>query len=167
MRFILILKSSPHTESGEVPSTEVMEAMMSFYASMNSAGVVLSADGLHASSKDSARVAFSPSGPSTVTPGPFTPPETLVAGFWIIKVKDLEEALEWAKKCPLKEDATIEVRRIVELDDFGENVTEGIRSDNERLRRETEERVQGKGGEYGGGGDDGNAAREDDGRDRM
>ena len=125
---------------------------MSFYSAMNSAGVILAAEGLHASSAG-ARVTFH--GPSesakaaapTVFPGPFKPADELVAGYWIIKVKDLEEALEWVKKCPLEEDgATIEVRRIVEMDDahFEGSVTNEIKEQAERMRRETEERVGGR-----------------------
>src|SRR2546423_15302078 len=122
---------------------------MSFYREMNSAGVVLGAEGLHASSAG-ARVTFHvPSSGAkgvapTIVPGPFTPVEELVSGFWIIKVKDLEEALEWAKKCPLEEDgATIEVRRIAEMDDahFEGSVTEELKEQAERMRKETEERV--------------------------
>ena len=115
MRFILLLKSNPAAEAGTPPTQAMIEAMMSFYSEMNTAGVVLAAEGLHASSAG-ARVTFHAPGGSagvaapTVVPGPFTPADELVAGFWIIKVKDLEEALEWVKKCPLKEEgATIEI----------------------------------------------------------
>jgi hypothetical protein len=151
MRFMLLLRSNAQAESGITPSTELISAMMSFYSAMNSAGVVLGADGLHASSKDSARVAFSPPSAGAeevkteVTAGPFTPASELVAGYWIIQVKDLEEALGWAKKCPLKDDAVIEVRRIVEMSDFEENVTEELKESSERMRTETEERVKGLG----------------------
>lgn len=151
MRFILLLKSNPAAEAGTPPPQAMIEAMMSFYSEMNTAGVVLAAEGLHASSAG-ARVTFHAPGESTgaaaptVVPGPFTPAEQLVAGFWIIKVKDLEEALEWVKKCPLKEEgATIEIRRISEMDDahFEGSVTEEMKAQAERMRKETEERVSG------------------------
>ena len=153
MRFILLLKSNPAAEAGTPPTQAMIEAMMSFYSEMNTAGVVLAAHGLHASSAG-ARVTFHAPGESTgaaapiVVPGPFTPADQLVAGFWIIKVKDLEEALEWVKKCPLKEEgATIEIRRISEMDDahFEGSVTEEMKAQAERMRKETEERVSGVG----------------------
>jgi hypothetical protein len=154
MRFILLLKSTPTTESGTPPTTAQIQAMMTFYSAMNDAGVVIAAEGLHASGSASVRVVFHSSegsaGPKpepTIIPGPFTPPESLVAGYWIIKVKDLAEALEWVKKCPLEDEgATIEVRQIVEMDDekFEGSVTEEIREQAGRMRRETEERVGGK-----------------------
>jgi len=145
MRFILLLKSDPESESGVPPPASGMQALNSFDQSMHEAGVVLSAEGLHASSKDSARVTFhsDSSSPPDVKSGPFTPAEDLVAGFWIIQVKDLEEALGWVKKCPIRDEGgVIEVRRVVETDDF-ETATEEIKGEIGALRKETEERVRG------------------------
>jgi hypothetical protein len=158
MRFILLLKSGPAAEAGTPPTTAMIRAMMSFYRSMHTAGVVLAAEGLHASSAG-ARVTFhAPFGGSkgaapTVLPGPFTPADSLVAGYWIINVKDLDEALGWAKKCPLEEEgAVIEVRRIAEMDDihFEGSVTEEMKAEARGMRRETEERI-GAGAESGEG----------------
>lgn len=160
MRFILLLKSNPLAESGKPPSTAQIQAMMSFYSAMNEAGVVLGAEGLHRSAVG-ARVTFhapvGPEGPPssqgaaaptrpepTIVHGPFSPAETLVSGYWVIKVKDLAEALEWVKKCPLQEEvATIEVRQIVEMDDekFEGSMTEDIKEQAGQMRKETEERV--------------------------
>jgi hypothetical protein len=149
MRFILLLKSNPLAECGQPPTTAQIQAMMAFYSAMNDAGVVLAAEGLHGSSAG-VRVTFhapSSGAAPTVVPGPFTPAEELVSGYWVIKVKDLDEALEWVKKCPLElEGATIEVRQIAEMDDakFEGSVTEEIKAQAERMRKETEERAGGK-----------------------
>jgi hypothetical protein len=149
MRFILLLKSNALAESGQPPTTAQIQAMMTFYSAMNDAGVILGADGLHRSSAG-VRVTFhapSSGAAPTVVPGPFTPAEELVSGYWIIKVKDLDEALEWVKKCPLEQEgATIEVRQIAEMDDamFEGNVTEEIKEQASRMKKETEERVGGK-----------------------
>jgi hypothetical protein len=153
MRFILLLKSNPLAESGQPPTTAQIQAMMAFYSAMNDAGVVLGAEGLH-SSAAGARVTFhapsagaTPTQPEpTVVHGPFTPADALVAGYWVIQVKDLAEALEWVKKCPLQDEgATIEVRQIAEMDDakFEGRVTDELKEQAGRMRKETEERVAG------------------------
>jgi hypothetical protein len=155
MRFILLLKSNPLAESGQPPTTAQIEAMMAFYSAMNEAGVVLGAEGLH-SSAVGARVTFhAPSAAGATTPtqpaptvvhGPFTPADALVAGYWVIQVRDLAEALDWVKQCPLQEEgATIEVRQIAEMDDdkFADRVTDELKAQADRMRKETEERVSG------------------------
>lgn len=160
MRFILLLKSSPLAESGTPPTTAQIQAMMSFYSAMNEAGVILGAEGLHRTAVGARVIFHAPAGPEgsssegttpirpepTVVHGPFTPAESLVSGYWVIKVKDLAEALEWVKKCPLQEEGrTIEVRQIAEMDDeyFEGSATEEIKEQAGRMRKETEERVAG------------------------
>jgi hypothetical protein len=143
MLFILFFKSKSN-ESGQPPTTAQMQDLMSFYSAMNKAGVIMGAEGLHPSSVG-ARVEFhAPSAEPTVVPGPFTPADSLVAGYWVIQVTDLAAALEWAKKCPLQEEgATIEVRRITEMgDDIAEgSLTEETKEQLKQMRRETEERA--------------------------
>jgi hypothetical protein len=148
MRFILLHKSNPKAEAGIPPTTARIQASMSWHSEMNSAGIILAAEGLQPSSTG-ARVTFhapSTGAPPTVVRGPFTPVEELLFCYWIINVKDLEEALEWAKKCPLEEEgASIEIRRVGELDDydFTGSVMEGIKKEVERMKKETEERFCG------------------------
>jgi hypothetical protein len=110
---MLILKASPESEAGAMPSRELMQAMGKFNQEMVKAGIRLAADGLQPSSKG-ARVKFS-GGKTTVTDGPFTEARELIGGFWIIQVKSKEEAIEWARRCPPPHgasDAEIEVRQI-------------------------------------------------------
>jgi len=93
-------------------------------------------EGLHPSSKG-ARVKFSGS-KRTVTDGPFTETKELVAGFWLWKVKSMEEAIEWVKRCPnpMETDSEIEVRQIFDAEDFGAQFTPELREQEERLRKE-------------------------------
>jgi hypothetical protein len=124
MRFLLMLKATRETESGALPSPEIIAAMDKFNESMMKAGVFLSADGLQPSAKG-ARVSFS-GGKRTVTDGPFTETKELIAGFWMIQVKSKEEAIEWASRCPggdgkidhLGGTFVIEVRQLFDMSDF-------------------------------------------------
>jgi hypothetical protein len=117
---MLLMKASAVSEAGTLPSTEVLQAMGEFNKQLADADVLLSADGLEASSKG-VRVVFN--GAPDVAKGPFTPAQELVAGYWVLKTNTLEEAVEWAKKCPqtgLEAGCVIEVRRIFEPQDFGD-----------------------------------------------
>ena len=98
MRFMLIVKASDLSESGALPGPELLAAMDAYNNEMLKAGILLAADGLQASSKG-ARVRFS-GGKTTVIDGPFTETKELIAGFWLIQVKSLDEAIEWARRCP-------------------------------------------------------------------
>jgi hypothetical protein len=119
-RFILLMKASAVSEAGTLPSTEVLQAMAEYNRQLVDAGVMLSGEGLEASSKG-VRVVFN--GTPEVVKGPFTPAQELVAGCWVLKTDTLEEAVEWTKKCPqtgLEAGCVIEVRRIFEPEDFGD-----------------------------------------------
>jgi hypothetical protein len=120
MRFMMMIKADKNTEAGVLPSRELVAAMGEFNEEMVKAGVLLAADGLHASSKG-ARITFS-RGRRTVTDGPFTEAKDLIAGFWLIQVSSKEEAIEWARRCPdpMGEgmEAEIEIRRVFEAADF-------------------------------------------------
>ena len=120
MRFILMVKASDQSEAGVLPSPELLAAMDAYNNEMLKAGILLAADGLQASSKG-ARVRFS-DGKTTVIDGPFTETKELIAGFWLIQAKSLDEAVEWARRCPAPMGegvhAEIEIRQVFEDSDF-------------------------------------------------
>lgn len=124
MRFMMMVKADKNSEAEVMPSAKLMADMGRFNEEMVKAGVMLAADGLHASSKG-CRVKFS-RGRRTVTDGPFAETKELIAGFWIIDVKSKEEAIEWARRCPDPmgegEEAEIEIRQIFESSDFPADV---------------------------------------------
>jgi hypothetical protein len=130
MRFMVIVKATPESESGVIPTEEELNEMGRFNEELVKAGVMLDCDGLQASSKG-ARIAFA-GGKPTVTDGPFTETKELVAGYWIIQVKSKDEAIEWMKRAPFQ-DANIEIRQVYEIEDF---VKAGVPADNEALRNE-------------------------------
>ena len=116
MKFMLILKSNKDSEAGKMPSEAVISAMVKYNQDQAKAGILLDAAGLYPSSKG-ARVRIS-AGKKTVTDGPFAESKELVAGYWIIQVKSLEEAIEWAKRAPETpgQDSEIEVREFIEFE---------------------------------------------------
>lgn len=138
MRFLVIVKASKESEAGGMPDEKILTEMGKFNEELMKAGVLLAAEGLHASSKGS-RVRFA-GDKRIVTDGPFPETKELVAGFWIWKVNSKEEAIEWVKKCPNphNEDSEIEIRPIFELEDFGPELTPETRRAEERMRAATE-----------------------------
>ncbi|RKG82574.1 YciI family protein [Corallococcus terminator] len=115
MRFMMIVKASPESESGKLPTTEELVAMGKYNEELVKAGVLLAGEGLHSSTKG-ARVRFS--GKQTfVVDGPFTETKELVAGFWIIEVKSKEDAIAWARRVPFVE-GEIEIRQVASAEDF-------------------------------------------------
>ena len=118
MRFMMMLPCPPEPlERLTVsPNAEIVTAMRKYNEEMTKAGVLLAAEGLHASSKGF-RIKVT-GGKKIVTDGPFTETKELIAGFWIIQVKSREEALEWAKRCPLPENGLMEIRQVFENSDF-------------------------------------------------
>jgi hypothetical protein len=117
MRFMIIVKSRPELENVE-PAPEMFEEMGKYNQSLVDAGILLAAEGL-TGSKDGAIVTFRKGGKFEVKDGPFTEAKELVAGFWIIQVKSLDEAIEWAKRIPGFADGEhVEVRRVAEISDF-------------------------------------------------
>ena len=124
MRFMVIIKASKESEEGAPPDPQLLLDMGKFNEELIKAGIVLAMDGLHPSSKG-ARVKFSGKS-ATVIDGPFTEAKELVAGFWIWKVKSLEEAIEWVKRCPNPNnvDSEIEIRQVGEMEDFAPMLTE-------------------------------------------
>ena len=134
MRFMVIVKASPESEAGEMPSEELLAAMGAYNEELVRAGVMLAGEGLHPSA-EGVRVQFSGKD-RTVIDGPFAETKELIAGFWIFKVQSLQEAIDWVKRCPnpMVSDSEIEIRQIFELEEFGESLTPELREQEERLR---------------------------------
>ncbi len=134
MRAIVFVKATKSSEDGVMPTTELMEAMGKFNEELVNAGIMQSGDGLHPSSKGK-RVIFDGNS-RTVVDGPFPHTNELVAGFWIWTVKDMDEAVEWVKRCPnpMLERSEIEIRPMFEMEDFGDIVTPEIAAHVEELR---------------------------------
>ena len=120
MRFLVMVKATKDSEAGVMPSEKLLADMGKFNEELVKAGVMLAAEGLHASSKG-ARVRFS-GAKRTVVDGPFTETKELVAGFWLWQVKSKEEAIEWVKRCPNPHegDSEVEIRQILDVADWGE-----------------------------------------------
>ena len=134
VRVMVLIKATEDIEAGLMPSTELLEAMGSYNEELLNAGILLAGKDLHPSSRGR-RVAFDRTS-CTVVDGPFPATTELVAGFWIWEVKDMAEAVEWVKRCPnpMPGPSEIEIRPILEADDFGEAFTYELREQEERLR---------------------------------
>jgi hypothetical protein len=134
MRCMVIVKANKDSEAGVLPNKEILTAMGKFNEELVKAGVMLAGEGLQASSKGK-RVKFS-GGKSTVTDGPFTETKELIAGFWLWRVRSMEEAVEWLKRSPFDGGAEVEIRQVFEAEDFGAEVTPEIKERDERLRKQ-------------------------------
>lgn len=132
MRYMMLLKGTEQTESGVIAGPEVFEAMAKYNEELVNAGVLLAGEGLQESSKGK-RIVFSDAG-TRVTDGPLAETKELIAGFWMIQAKSLEEAVEWARRAPLTPGDVIEVRKVLEAEDFGEAFTPELREQEEKLR---------------------------------
>ena len=139
MRFMVIVKATKESEAGVMPSTELLAAMGKYNEELVKAGVMLAGEGLHPSSKG-ARVKFSGK-KRTVVDGPFAETKELVAGFWILQCKNLDECIEWVKRCPnpMTEDSEIEIRQVHEAEDFGAEYTPELRERDERIAKKIKE----------------------------
>ena len=136
MRVMVIVKASRESEAGQLPGEELIAAMGKYNEELVKAGVMLSADGLHPSSRGK-RVRFSGS-ERTVTDGPFSATNELVAGYWLWQVRSMDDALAWLKKAPFDGGTEVELRPIIEPDDFGKALTPELRQQEERLRAQLE-----------------------------
>lgn len=139
MRFMMLVKASKDSEAGVLPSEADLAAMGKYNEELVRAGVLLSADGLQASSKG-AKVRFS-EGNTTVIDGPFTETKELIAGYWVIQVSSRDEAIAWASRVPFV-DGEVEVRQVFEAPDFGDNLTPELKDAEERLRAQVAEQQQ-------------------------
>ena len=138
MRVMVLVKATEESEAGMMPSTELIEAMGQFNEELVNAGVMQAGEGLQPSSAGK-RVTFDGS-ERTVIDGPFASTSELVAGFWIWEVRDMDEAVEWVKRCPnpMPSASEIEIRPLFEIEDFGDAMTPELREQEERLRSEVE-----------------------------
>jgi hypothetical protein len=138
---MVLVKATKDSEAGVLPTTEQFAEMGKYNEELVKAGIMLAGEGLHPSSSG-ARVRFS-GDKRTVIDGPFAETKELVAGFWLWQVKSMEEAIEWVKRCPnpMPTESEIEIRRVYEADDFGENYTPELREAGERLRAQAEQRA--------------------------
>jgi len=147
VRVMVMVKATKNSEAGILPGDPrapegydtLFERMGNFNEDLVKAGIMLAGDGLHPSSKGK-RVRFS-GGRKTVIDGPFTETKELVAGYWIWQVRSMEDALEWVRRCPDPmpgEESEIEIRPLLEAEDFGTGLTPELRAQEERLRTEIE-----------------------------
>ena len=134
MRFLVMVRAYGDTEAGVMPSAELLTSMGKYNEELVKAGVMLAGEGLQPSTKG-ARVRFSGKERSVID-GPFAETKELIAGFWILEVKSLDEAIEWVKRCPnpMEGESEIEIRQVFEPDDFGEAYTGEAREVHERVR---------------------------------
>jgi len=134
MRFMVIVKADKNSEAGIMPSREILTAMGKFNEELVKAGVMLAGEGLHPTSKGK-RVKFS-GGKHTITDGPFTESKELIAGFWLWQVRSMDEAVEWLKRSPFDGGTEIEIRQVLEPEDFGAELTPELREQENRLRKQ-------------------------------
>lgn len=139
MRVMVIVKASKNSEAGIMPSEKLLAEMGKYNEELVKAGIMLGGDGLQSSSKGK-RIQMAGS-KRKVVDGPFTETKELIAGYWIWQVRSIEEAVEWARRCPDPmpgEDAELEIRPLFEAEDFGKEYTPELRERDERLRQEIE-----------------------------
>ncbi|MFL6200864.1 MAG: YciI family protein [Thermoanaerobaculia bacterium] len=136
MRVMVLVKADKDSEAGVMPSEQILTEMGKFNEELVKAGVMLAGEGLYPSSKGK-RVRFSGNKP-TVIDGPFAETKELVAGFWMWKVKSMDDAVEWIARSPFQ-DTEIEIRPVFESEDFGAELTPELREQEERLRAQIAE----------------------------
>lgn len=134
MRFMVMIKADETSETGVMPTEEELTAMGRYNEELVKAGVLLAGEGLHPSSKG-ARIKFT-DGKPTVIDGPFAEAKELIAGFWLIDVKSKEEAIEWMKRIPCTDgvETNVEIRQVIEAEDFGEAYTPELRERDAAMR---------------------------------
>jgi hypothetical protein len=140
MRVMVLVKADANSEAGTLPSEELLTQMGNYNEELVKAGVMLAGEGLHPSSKG-VRVHFS-GDQRRVIDGPFTETKELLAGYWLWQVKSMDEAIEWAKRCPnpTGEESVLEIRPVFETDDFAAVLTPELRAQEERLRSQVTDR---------------------------
>jgi hypothetical protein len=142
MRVMVIIKANKDSEAGKLPSAELLTNMMKFNEELVKAGIMLAGEGLHPSST-AKRVRFTGK-ERQVLDGPFAESKELVAGFWLWQVRSMDEAVEWVKRMPQEEgdhaSEDVEIRRVFEAEDFGDNLTPETRAKEAELRERTSNR---------------------------
>jgi hypothetical protein len=134
MRVMVIVKASKESEAGQMPNEQILRDMGNYNEQLVKAGIMLAGEGLHPTSKGK-RVRFSGAN-RTVVDGPFAETKELIAGYWIWRVKSMDEAVEWLKRAPFDGGTEVEIRPIFEADDFGKELTPELRAQEDRLRAE-------------------------------
>lgn len=134
MRVMVLVKASEQSEAGVMPSEQELTEMGKFNEELVDAGIMLAGEGLHPSSKG-VRVQFPE---RKVVDGPFTETKELLAGYWLLQVRSMDEAVEWMKRAPFQE-GDVEIRPVFEAEDFGEEFTPELREQEERLRAQAAE----------------------------
>lgn len=147
-RYIILIKADPMAETTEFTPgpavTEMFAKMLAFNEELNAAGVLLSGDGLRPSAIDGRRLVFGPRGgaDASVTNGPFDlSKQDTICGWWILRTKDVDEAVAWAKKIPFPEGASVDVRRISETDEFSDVMTPEMLAREKKLAEDTKKRA--------------------------
>ncbi|GAB2759700.1 YciI family protein [Salinifilum aidingensis] len=140
MKYMMIVKASDESEAGVLPTERELADMTAYNEELVKAGVMLDGNGLQ-ESRTGARVKFSGGGATEVVDGPFTEAKELVAGYWILDVKSRDEAVAWARRLPF-ESGEVEIRKVFEEDDFGENFTPELRDSEQRMRERIAEQRQ-------------------------
>ncbi len=137
---MVIVKANSDTEAGVLPGERLLTEMTKYNELLVAAGIMLAGDGLHSSAKGK-RLNFSGRN-ITVTDGPFAETKELIAGFWMWNCASMEEAVEWAKKCPnpTGEESQLEIRQVFEAEDFGEALTPELREKEDKMRQQMESR---------------------------
>ena len=139
MKVMVIVKASKDTEAGVMPSEQLLREMGDYNEQLVKAGVMLAGEGLKPTSQ-AVRIEFS-GNQRKVIDGPFAETKELIAGYWIWQVKSLQEAIDWAKRCPnpTGEQSTLEIRPVFEAEDFGEEFTPELRAQEDRIRAQAED----------------------------
>ena len=139
MKVMVIVKATKNSEAGVMPSERLLTEMGKYNEELVKAGVMLAGEGLQPSSKGK-RIKFT-GAKRTIVDGPFTETKELIAGYWVWQVRSMDEAVEWARRCPDPmpgEDAELEIRPVFDADDFGKEFTPELRAQEERLRQAVE-----------------------------
>ncbi|GAB4382226.1 MAG: YciI family protein [Elainellaceae cyanobacterium] len=142
MKVMVIVKATQDSEAGIMPSEQLLTEMGQYNEELAKAGILLAGEGLHPSSKG-VRVHFSGTERTAIN-GPFTPPQELIAGYWLWQVNSIEDAIAWVKRCPnpMPGESDIEIRPVFEAEDFGEALTSELREQEDRIRAQVETRQQ-------------------------
>ena len=138
MKVMVLVKATERSEAGEMPSTEMLEAMGAYNEELVNAGIMLDGDGLRPSSQG---VRIIQGGPQPeVVDGPFAETKELLAGYWVWQVKDMDEAIEWARRAPNTgvDEGILELRPFVSMEDFGEALTPELQAKEDELRNRTQ-----------------------------
>ena len=140
MRFMVLVKANEGSEAGQLPTEAELSAMTTYNEELVRTGIMLAGEGLLPSSKGT-RVRYDKS-TQTVIDGPFSETKELIAGFWILQCKSLDECVEWLKRAPFQ-DGEVEIRQVAEAADFGDNLTPELREREARMGAQIRENARG------------------------